>query len=225
MNLSTLQDITERLVKDEDNRLLPNDVSDALRAAITKFSSVKPYNQVVDLVGDGTDKLTLPDTWLKDFSKMNFIHRDVSEFEPTPVATENYKIVATPDGDVLQLRDWIAVNEVLRISFTTVHHVTNTTSTIADHHQDAISMWAAARLLDQLAALYSGDSDSTISADSVDHNSKGREYAARARNYRQQFYNEIGIDPKRNIAAGVVVDLDKKDSQGGTRLQHSERFR
>jgi hypothetical protein len=80
-------------------------------------------------------------------------------------------------------------------------------------------------LLEQLASYFSGASDSTIQADSVDRRSKGAEFAARARVMRQRYFDELGLDPKRSVAAGTVVDLDMTDSQGRDRLLHPRRFR
>ncbi|MEW8660777.1 MAG: hypothetical protein AB2603_20895, partial [Candidatus Thiodiazotropha endolucinida] len=91
--------------------------------------------------------------------------------------------------------------------------------------REAVASYAAALCCEQLVSEYSGDSDSTIQADSVDHGDKARKFGRRADKLRKRYYNELGIEPKRNQAAGVVVDLDGRDSRGRDRLTHPGRFR
>ena len=97
--------------------------------------------------------------------------------------------------------------------------------TIPIEDREPVACWAAAVLCDQLAALYSGNTDSTIQADSVQQTSKAQEYAARAKALRKRYMDELGIEDKRSEPAGVVVNLDFPDSQGQDRLTHRSAFR
>jgi len=127
---------------------------------------------------------------------------------------------------VIQLLDAVAVaaNNV-RATYTIRHVVSISADTIPIEDREPVACWAAAVLCEQLAALYSGNTDSTIQADSVQQTTKAQEYAARARQLRKRYIDELGIDEKRSEPAGVVVNLDFPDSHGQERLTHHSQFR
>jgi hypothetical protein len=114
---------------------------------------------------------------------------------------------------------------VLRVSYTVRHQLDGSADTVPDQDREAVACWAAALLLDQLAAKFSGDRLSTIPADSVDHQSKGRDYAARAAALRKRYTAALGVNPDRLAPAGVVVATRPKNSLGETqRLTHPGRW-
>jgi hypothetical protein len=115
--------------------------------------------------------------------------------------------------------------EMVRATYTIAHVLDAAEDTVPVGDQEPVASYAAAMLLDMLASLYSGDSDSTIQADSVNHQSKAGEFAARARTLRKRYFDDLGIDQKRNQAAGVVVNLDMASSLGRDRLTHPRRYR
>jgi hypothetical protein len=119
----------------------------------------------------------------------------------------------------------LGINDNVRAVFTITHEVSEVDDTVPLGDREAVCCLAAASLCDQLAGLYSGDSDSTIQADSVNHQSKAGEFASRARALRKRYLDELGIDAKKNVAAGVVVDLNLSNSQGGPRLTHRRGYR
>ena len=112
-----------------------------------------------------------------------------------------------------------------RISFTIKHAVSATEDTIPLPHREPVACFAAASLCDQLAAFYAGGTDSSIQADSVEQRSKAQEYALRAKGLRKRYHDELGIEDKHEIAAGVVVNLDHPSSLNEDRLTHGRRFR
>jgi hypothetical protein len=119
----------------------------------------------------------------------------------------------------------IVANATVRSSYSIAHQVSGSADTIPLGDREVVCCLAAASLCDQLASLYSGDSDSTIQADSVNHQSKAAEFAARARALRKRYFDELGIDTKKNVAAGEVVNLDLPSSLGTERLTHGVSFR
>jgi hypothetical protein len=106
-----------------------------------------------------------------------------------------------------------------------LHTVNPAEDTIPALDREAVCCWAAAQIMDQLSANVSGDEDSTIDADSVDHGAKAGNFAKRAREYRARYWNQLGIDPKRNAAASQVVDLDRMDSRGRARIFRTRGLR
>jgi hypothetical protein len=42
---------------------------------------------------------------------------------------------------------------------------------------------------------------------------------------RKRYFDDLGIDPKRNVAAGAVVNLNMASSVGRDRITHPRRYR
>ena len=153
------------------------------------------------------------------------IEYPIGKTPPNLLDQDTYTIYRTPTGDEIKIINAITAAQQVRITYTTRHLVDAANDTIRADDREPVCAWAAALLLEQLAALFTGSSDSTIQADSVDRRSKGGEYASRAKSLRARYFAELGLDEKRAVAAGVVVDLDMADSQGRDRLLHPRRFR
>lgn len=80
--------------------------------------------------------------------------------------------------------------------------------TIPLHHREAVAAWAAAMLLDQLAARHAGDTDSTIQADGVDRGGLADRYRRLANGHRERYRKILRLDRPR--AAGTVVAMDRR---------------
>ena len=123
----------------------------------------------------------------------------------------------------IKLQTAVDTTQKVRASFTIAHVLSSASDTIPAADREPVGCWAAAILCDQLAAFYSGGTDSTIQADSVRQQSKAQEYAGRAKALRKRYTDELGVDEKRNVAAGAVVKLRDESSAGQTRLTHPMR--
>jgi len=226
MPLADYQTLTDKLVRDDTGKIAVADRDEAIARAVARYSKDRPQIKAEDAAAPGGNFLNLPAGWQADFSALRSIEYPIGDVPATLLAQESFGIYLAPTGEKIMLRDAITAGQNARINYTIRHIVSSAPAdTIRADDREAVCAWSAALLLDQLAALFSGDSDSTIQADNVDHNSKSREYAARAKSLRARYFDEMGIDPKRNLAAGVVVDLDLADSQGRDRLLHPGRFR
>lgn len=225
MSLSAITQLVAELVQDSDDRLSPESITHAIDSAVIKLSKDKPVLKLADVVADGGETLPLPDSWELGFSNIRFIEYPIGKFPVSMLSEHSYGVVPIPDGDELRLVDSIAAGETVRLTHTMQHVLTADASTLHNTQHDAVAAWAASILFGELAALYSGDSDSSISADSVDHGAKARNYAARSKAMQSRYYNDLGIEPKRNQAAGIVVDFDGMDSRGNDRLLHKARYR
>ncbi len=113
----------------------------------------------------------------------------------------------------------------MRATFTIAHVVSAALDTIPEADREAVACWGAGILCDELAAFYSGGTDSTIRADSSPGQTRAQEYSSRANKCRKRYFDALGIDEKKNVAAGVVVNLNQDDSRGNDRLTHSRAFR
>lgn len=226
MPLTDYQTLTDNLVRDDAGAIATADRDSAIALAVSRYSKDRPRKLVEDITAASSGKwLDLPASWEDGFSVLQALEYPVGEAPPSFLSADSFSLYQAPAGEQILLRNAVTAGDTVRATFTVQHVLGGATDTIPGVDSEAVASYAAAILCDQLASLYSGDSDSTIQADSVDHQGKAREFAIRAKTLRKRYYDELGIDPKRNVAAGVVVDLDFPNSLGQDRLQHPGRFR
>ena len=226
MPLSDYQSLVESLVRDDTGKVGANDLDVAIALAVDRYSADRPRHKSEDLVSPGGNTLPLPTTdYDATFSEIESLEYPIGEFPPVFIDSTAWALYTAPTGDQLTLAQSLSTGQEVRALFTIKHVLDETTDTIPAIDKEAVASWAAAFLCDQLASLYSGDSDTTIQADNVDHGGKAREFAMRANSLRKRYHDLLGIDPKRNAAAGVVVDMDMSNSVGGDRLTHPRRYR
>jgi hypothetical protein len=140
---------------------------------------------------------------------------------PSNIPQERILKYRSPTGLQIQLLDAVPVEAAsVRATFTIKHTLSVSADTIPTADREPAACWAAASLCDQLAAFYSGGTDSSIQADSVQQRSKAQEYSARAKALRTRYFNELGIDDKKSAPAGTFVTKRDSDSWGGARLTH-----
>lgn len=223
--LSDYQTLTAALVRDDAGDISVAERDAAIALAVSRYSKDRPVEKVEDLTSAGGQYLDLPVAWETGFSGMRALEYPIGDIPPTLLDIGAWGLYNAPSGPSIMIRESLVAGEQVRSVYTIQHVVSAVADTIPVVDREPVASYAAAILCDQLATLYSGDSDSTIQADSVDHNSKAREFATRAKTLRKRYYDELGIDPKRNVAAGVVVDMDLADSQGNDRLLHGRGYR
>ncbi len=224
MSLAQFQTLVDGMVRDDADHLTDTDRDQAIAAAITRYSKDRPRTRVEDVAAAGGNYLPLPSGW-EAGSSLASLEYPLGEVPPCYLETACWGMYNAPVGWQVMVRDAINAGEMVRASYTIAHVLNATEDTVPSGDQEPVASYAAAMLLDMLASLYSGDSDSTIQADSVNHQSKAGEFAARARTLRKRYFDDLGIDQKRNQAAGVVVNLDMASSLGRDRLTHPRRYR
>jgi hypothetical protein len=212
-------------VRDDAQKLAVGEISSAIAQAVARYSKDRPRQKVEDLTAPGGNLLPLPAAWEADFSQLNSLEYPIGNVPPYIIEAGGWAMYATPTGLNIQVEAGIVAADQVRASYTIAHVLSTTVDTIPVADRESVSSYAAAILLDQLASLYSHDQDSTIKADSVQHTSKAAEFAKRANVLRKRYFDDLGIDTKRNVAAGVVVNLDMASSVGRDRLTHPRRYR
>lgn len=224
MSLSDFQLLVDDLVRDDANKIGTATRDTAIAAAVLRYSKDRPRTKVQDITAAGGQSLSLPASWESDFSELTGLETPVGNVPPTLLGNNAYWLYASPSGLTIQMASSVAAGQTVRASYTIAHQVTSAADTVPAGDREAVSCLAAAALCDQLAGLYSGETDSTLRADTVKHQGKAGEYASRARSLRQRYFNELGVDPKRNTAAGSVTALERTDSLGRPRLTHGQRI-
>ncbi|MBS1248414.1 MAG: hypothetical protein H6R48_1203, partial [Proteobacteria bacterium] len=125
----------------------------------------------------------------------------------TPPALLPCSIYTAPSGDVLRLGDGLALGAEVRLTFSVPHVVSDELDTVQPSHREAVAAYAAALLLEELAAASINDSDATISADTTDRRTKAQEYASRARALKTRYADALGLgkDGGGQAATGTTV--------------------
>jgi len=223
MALDDFLQLVRDLVRDDDDRIISDDRLSALTMAVRRYSKDHPLLEVTDMVSIGGAYQALPDLWEKNFSQLKSIEYPLGDVPPRLLPATRWTLYNSASGQEVIISGGIPSGNTYRVSFNRQHVLDDSTDTIPTVNREPVACYAAAYLCEQLSSAYSGDSDSTIQADSVDHQDKGKDFAQRARSLRQRYFNELGVEPKRNNASGVVVDFDRADSRGGSRLFHRRR--
>jgi stage V sporulation protein SpoVS len=225
MPLADFQSFTTALVRDDTGKITPADRDAAVQEAVKRYSKDRPRAKKQDITADGANKIALPSGWETNFSRLRSIEYPVGNVPPSILEQDRYGLYDDGTAIKLLLLDAVNVGASLRVEYTIAHVLNGTTDTIPPGDREAVCCWAAALLLDQLAAHFAGSTDSTIQADAVEHGSKAREYAARAAALRRRYLNEMGLEDRSAAPAGVQINLDQLDSLGQDRLTHPRRFR
>jgi hypothetical protein len=117
-------------------------------------------------------------------------------------------VYVTPTGEQLATPDVLPIGATVRVQFI-APHLLNGGGTPADtvplKHREALASYAAQILCKQLASYYSGQRDPAVGADSSNGDSRSRNFAARAREYRAAYYAGIGkADPQSDKGSGAT---------------------
>jgi len=223
--LSDYQTLVTDLVRDDAGKIVTAERDRAIQLAVQRYSRDRERRKVEDVLTTAAHTLPLPTAWEADFSAMRSLEAPVGQVPPRLLNQERWAYYAAPGGITIMLVDAMAVGSTVRCTFSITHVVSSSVDSIPVGHREPVACWAAAVLCEQLAAFYSGGTDSTIQADSVEQRPKAQEYSARARALRNRYLNELGIDERRSAPAGAVVNLNLPDSRGGDRLTHGNAHR
>lgn len=220
MALSDFQELVDRLVRDDAGKIDPLDRDGAIAVAVERYNQDRPRSGVEDLTVDG-QLINLPTAWEADFSVLQSLEHPVGNVPPTLVASDRWNLYQSPSGQQIIVME--SINGTVRAAFTRRHVLSASVDTLPLGHRDAVCKYAAASLCDQLAALYASDSDSTMSAQVSQGQSRSQAFASRAKEYRKQYQDAIGVQDKVSAPAGAVVQLRATDSSGQPRLFHPPR--
>lgn len=221
MALGDFQDLVDSKVRDESGSIATANRDAAIELAVVRYSTDRPVQSVEEVTSAGGVFLPLPDGWEANFSRPTGLQLSDGE-DPQPIAGIVEKGLS---GERIRLESSLAADTTVIVFFTVRHVVDDAGDSVPIVDRDAVANWAAAMVLEELANLYAGNRQPTLDADSVDWQSKSRDFALRAKALRQLYFDHLGIDPKRTVAAGTVVNLDQTDSRGNDRIVHRRRYR
>jgi len=225
MALRDFQSIVEDLVRDDADHITKTQRDTAITTAIERYSKDRPRPKVEDVLAPGGSLLNLPAAWQADFSELTSIEYPVGQTPPLLIPNDQWAMYLSPVGETIKLLYGLQAGVTCRLQFSIRHVVDDNQDTIKLGDRELVCCLAAASLVDQLAALSAGNTDSTIKADAVAYKSASAEYAARAKALRKRYTDELGIDDKKNVAAGAVVSIQRPNSLGRERLTHGRTYK
>ena len=203
----------------------------AISAAVKTHSKHRPRIVVDDITGDGGfDYLiaTYLTSWADDLSVIRSVEYPVDDTKQNAelLDEDEWEIYETSAGKYLRFLDASPpATESARVTYTALHTCTDAACSISAFDEEAVQALAAAFFCDMLATYYAQSQDATIDADSVDHTSKSRDYAARAKSMRKIYQDHMGIKDGSPKAACHVQDQDVNYPGGMDRLTHPRRDR
>jgi hypothetical protein len=213
-----------------DSALTQGNKVRAISQAVREHSRHRVRVVVEDMPGDGGFDYPLAgfSAWSDGFSTVERLEYPVDDDNHVvrELERDQWAIYHKPVGRVLRFLGYTPeTDETFRLAYTTLHVCDDVACTVEAFDEEAVQILAAAYCCDFLATYYAPNHDATIQADSVDHTSKSRDYAARAKTYRSLYFGHLGIKEGQTVAASVTADQDSTPSWQGDRITHPARYR
>jgi hypothetical protein len=199
-----------------------------LDAAVRRYEQDRPRKTAAALTLDGGGA-QLPDDYEDGFSDVLSVECPTGKRPPIYVAQEDFYVYPADAGPRLEVvanpgpgcRAEYSVRHTCAYPADGADDAAIAAAcTVPPEHFQAVAYWTAALLCQAEAARTSGKVTPTIQADSVDQTKPAANFTKRSEDYFSRYFNELGIDPKRNVAAGTEVSFRLKDSRGLPPLTH-----
>lgn len=194
MALADFQSLVARLVRAPSDLVTPDDIDRAIASAVRQYSQDRPRTLVRDTTWTVAGHYgPLP----ADMDVESRVLQAECPIGDEPPSLRQVAIALRP-GDQVELvcDDSLDAGAVMRVEFTAAHVLDADTDTVPAAHRDIVGAWAAHLLCRELATHFSGERESSISADRSDTESRARNYAARSKDYRAAYFSGLGlVDP------------------------------
>lgn len=229
MNYNEVLEATKRKVAD------PSDVQDGdiwqtmIDEAVDRYSRHRPLEKVSDIAGSGTFDITYPSDYLDGFSYVKQVEYPyVATQQNPPLLKQGRDFKAdyrNESGIVLRLlRTTPTSSEVVRLTYTTVHILLSTSTTIPRVDEQAVVNLSASLMCEALAAEFEKRTRSSMPETTFDLRTKSLEYQTQADRYNRIWMEMMGISADGAPAAAVgVADFDMRLSNGQEPLTHPTR--
>lgn len=237
--------VDEVKLKVDDEKLTYDAIVSGIRSALTQYGKDKPFAVRKRVQGNGTSEYVLTVILGADFvhgsTRITEVEYPAGTIPRSVLDRTEWQIIddgTAQDGSNLKLTLFSAApssTEYMVVEYTIQPQVyekpqsgkhQNFPDTF--EHFTNITMLAAANCCFYLSAAYAPSSDSTITADVVNHHDKSRKYMELARNYLKR-YSQLVFgqeESETKVVAGYVeVDVDTSSVMGGEYLFHERRRR
>lgn len=202
MSLADFQQLVISMVRDQADVLQAEDYTRVLDLAVVRYNLDAPMSATVDVTWEATGvSCPAPDGW--------HAGRRVTGAEfpigRTPASTIYVDVVFVAAEWVIDSVEVLPAGAVVRLGYTEPFRLVGgdePADTIPMDHREAVASYAASLLCRQLAAYFSGQRESAVGADASNTESRARNYAARAKEYRAAYYAGINRPDPQLVAAG-----------------------
>lgn len=223
MSLQDTRDLVDDLVRDAGGRIAPGARDRAIGTAVVRYSIDRPREAIEEVASTGGQALPLPVGWALGYSVLRAVEVPIDQVPPVFLESSDFAVYKRPATEAIFVTRSLTAGEVVRLTYTLAHVLSDAEDTVPEQHREAVAHYAAATLCDQLAALHAGDSDPTMGADRVDQSNPARQWASRAKTYRDRYAEILGIPKDAGRGgyvppAGTVTNIDLKPSWGRGRL-------
>lgn len=191
MAFADYQQLVNRMVPSTEGgfKLTPTHIDDAIGLAVLRYSADAPRELVLEtgwlvpgFVGP------LPAGWI-DGSAIRDAEYPVGNHPRTLIDLGFYWDAG---GSVLMSQVQLPAGATVRLTLSAPHRLIDAEDTIPLVHREAVASYAAHSLCRQLSTRFSADQQPSIGADSTNTESRARNFAARAKEYRSAYYAGIG---------------------------------
>jgi hypothetical protein len=207
MSLADYQTLVDKMVRDSSGTVVAADRDQAIELARLRYSADAERKLTEDIAWPADGYFgPLPASWV-DGSYMVTAEYPIGQ---QPPAFIDLAVYLTPTEQKMASPDALPAGATVRIQFAAPHLLVGGATpadTIPQVHREAVASYAAQILCKQLASYYSGQRETAVNADASNTDSRARNYAARAKDYRNAYYTGIGkADPQAdNGNAGGVA--------------------
>jgi len=191
--LTQIRNEVAKLVRDSEDILDQADYNSAINQAVRYYSRAKPRYIVETASGDGSAyEWELPDSYLEDFSSIVLVEYPAAEENERGLQRLDFKLdydvvrTATGKYKLRLLRSTPSSGETVRYTYTTLHSLTDSGSTLpSENAEHAVIFSATSICCRQLAAHYAQSIDPTLSEDAVDYGTKSERYSSLADHFAE----------------------------------------
>ncbi len=205
VDLADYQTLVDSLVRDASGTLTSVDRDRAIELARLRISADAARELVKDVIWVAEGYFgPLPDGWA-DGAWIK-----TAEYPVGRQPLEQVELAVYTDGAAQQLMtaDALPAGAVVRVVFSAPHQLSTGVDTIPAENREAVASYAAHLLCKQLAAHYSAERETSIGADGSNTESRARNYAIRAKDYRAAYYAGIGkVDPQGAGNGGAAAPV------------------
>lgn len=208
MALADFQQLVKRMVPEDGETLTESDRDAAIDLAVLRYGTDAPRTLVRDTAWLLAGFLgPLPPDWV-DGSALRSAEYPIGR---NPASLVEMALYADQGGTLLVVQDMeLPAGAQVRVTFGAPHRLDETEDTIPLQHREAVASYAAHSLCRQLSVRYSGEREASINADGSNTESRARNYAARAKEFRSAYFVGIGqVDPyaagARTASSGVTA--------------------
>ena len=203
-----------------------------LADALAVYSRHRPRHDVEGVTGLGTNFLTVPTTWVEQFSVIEsvvypYVDEDSSVLEADDYMIRHDDVSGTPTEKVWFRGYSPGTGETVRFWFTVPHTCSDTVCTIYAQDAAGFAHLVCSVIETAKASFYLGMKDVGVETDLIDYGAKSNEARALARMHMESYRTALGLpkNPDAPVPAAVAGDIDTEPQHGLTSAMRYRRSR